>query len=165
MQRNVRNGQKVFRFGKKQNSAQLFARLPKVRNYDLAECFLVMKVTRRSIPPYVCLVIMIIRCYAPSLPSWRRLPRRRYPTHSLTGCRRVHPCAPRRSNRMMIESRMIDLNPVTKTKTKTCMCPTHSPVTDHRITKRRTLAFLAGSALAPTDRFRPIAAGFAPPVG
>ena len=39
MQRNVRNGQKVFRFGKKQNSAQLFARLPKVRNYDLAECF------------------------------------------------------------------------------------------------------------------------------
>ena len=70
--------------------------------HGLAECFFSrMKVTRRSIPPYVCLVIMI----------------------------------------------------------------THSPVTDHRITKRRTLAFLAGSALAPTDRFRPIAAGFAPPVG
>jgi hypothetical protein len=56
--------------------------------------------------------------------SWRRLPRRRHPTHSLTGCRRVHPCAPRRSTDR-IESRMIDLNPVTKTKTKTCMCPTH----------------------------------------
>lgn len=60
------------------------------------------------------------RLFAP----WRRLPRRRHPTHSLTGCRRVHPCAPRRSTDR-IESRMIDLNPVTKTKTKTCMCPTH----------------------------------------
>ena len=60
------------------------------------------------------------RLFAP----WRRLPRRRHPTHSLTGCRRVHPCAPRRSTDR-IESRMIDLNPVTKAKTKTCMCPTH----------------------------------------
>ena len=56
--------------------------------------------------------------------SWRRLPRRRHPTHSFTGCRRVHPCAPRRSNRL-IDSRMIVLDPVTKTKTKTCMCPPH----------------------------------------
>ena len=82
MQRNVRNGQKVFRFGKKQNSAQLFARLPKVRNYDLAECFLVMKVTRRSIPPYVCLVIMIIRCYAPSFRGVAFLGAATPPTHS-----------------------------------------------------------------------------------
>ena len=83
MQRNVRNGQKIFRFGKKQNSAQLFARLPKVRNYDLAECFLVMKVTRRSIPPYVCLVIMIIRCYAPSL-RFVASPSSAPPPHPLT---------------------------------------------------------------------------------
>ena len=132
MQRNVRNGQKVFRFGKKQNSAQLFARLPKVRNYDLAECFLVMKVTRRSIPPYVCLVIMIIRCYAPSLRGVAFLGAATPPTHSPAAAAYIRVLRDDRTDR--IESRMIDLNPVTKTKTKhACVPPTHhSPVTGSR---------------------------------
>jgi len=44
--------------------------------------FLVMKVTRRSIPPYVCLVIMIIRCYAPSFRGVAFLGAATPPTHS-----------------------------------------------------------------------------------
>ena len=83
------------------------------------------------------------------------------PTHSPGAAAYIRVLRDDRTDR--IESRMIDLNPVTKTKTKhACVPPTY---TGYRITKRRTLAFLAGSALAPTDRFRPIAAGFAPPVG
>ena len=84
------------------------------------------------------------------------------PTHSPAAAAYIRVLRDDRTDR--IESRMIDLDPVTKTKTKhACVPPT--TYTGYRITKRRTLAFLAGSALAPTDRFRPIAAGFAPPVG
>ena len=52
--------------------------------HGLAECFFSrMKVTRRSIPPYVCLVIMIIRCYAPSL-RFVASPSSAPPPHPLT---------------------------------------------------------------------------------
>ena len=83
------------------------------------------------------------------------------PTHSPAAAAYIRVLRDDRTDR--IESRMIDLNSVTKTKTKHASVP--PTYTGYRITKRRTLAFLAGSALAPTDRFRPIAAGFAPPVG
>ena len=59
--------------------------------------------------------------------SWRRLPRRRHPTPRTSVCSapgaNTLTCRDDRTDR--IECRMIDLNPVTKTKTKTCMCPTH----------------------------------------
>lgn len=45
------------------------------------------------------------------------------PTHSPVAAAYIRVLRDDRTDR--IESRMIDLNPVTKTKTKTCMCPTH----------------------------------------
>ena len=59
--------------------------VPEMRNSRFkAECFFSrMKVTRRSIPPYVCLVIMIIRCYAPSL-RFVASPSSAPPPHPLT---------------------------------------------------------------------------------
>ena len=104
---------------------------------------------------------MIIRCYAPSLRGVAFLGAATPPTHSPAAAAYIRVLRDDRTDR--IESRMIDLNPVTKTKTKHARVP--PTYTGYRITNRRTLAFLAGSALAPTDRFRPIAAGFTPPVG
>ena len=46
------------------------------------------------------------------------------PTHSPAAAAYIRVLRDDRTDR--IESRMIDLNPVTKTKTKTCKCPTHS---------------------------------------
>jgi len=45
------------------------------------------------------------------------------PTHSPAAAAYIRVLRDDRTDR--IESRMVDLNPVTKTKTKTCMCPTH----------------------------------------
>ena len=63
------------------------------------------------------------------------------PTHSPAAAAYIRVLRDDRTDR--IESRMNDLDPVTKTKTKhACVPPTY---TGYRITKRRTLAFLAGS--------------------